>query len=208
MNSCVDIRLTGQARDRAIKSGLHVALASWQRAAFGLLVMGTVFNAAQCGAIRSRDAVIESQSAEIAQLHTECDLAISAEHEAVQAYNDLLLQVEQEKEATAAQAAAYESLGVYRYAGSFVVTAYCPCSDCCGRWADGVTATGLPAVPGIVAVDSNVIPLGSTVIIDGKRYLAADTGVTGNHVDIFLEEHAATVAFGVRQAEVWVVPCT
>ena len=105
----------------------------------------------------------------------------------------------------AEQAAAYEALGDWEYLGEFTITAYCPCEDCCGRWADGVTASGLPAGPGIVAVDRSVIPLGSTVVINGQRYLAADTGVTGNRVDICMTSHEDTVAHGVRTAEVWVV---
>lgn len=103
-----------------------------------------------------------------------------------------------------AQAAAYEALGAWEYLGEFAVTAYCPCEECCGRWAEGVTATGLPAAPGVVAVDLEVIPLGSTVIIDGQAYLAADTGVTGNRVDICVTDHRAAEAFGARSEEVWV----
>ena len=38
----------------------------------------------------------------------------------------------------------------------------------------------------------------------GQRYLAADTGVTGKHVDVCLPDHEDTVAHGVRIAEVWV----
>ena len=111
----------------------------------------------------------------------------------------------QKQQAREEQAAAYEALGDWEYLGEFTITAYCPCEDCCGRWADGVTASGLPAGPGIVAVDRSVIPLGSTVVIDGQRYLAADTGVTGNRVDICMTSHEDTVAHGVRTAEVWVV---
>ena len=85
-----------------------------------------------------------------------------------------------------------------------MITAYCPCGECCGRWVDGVTASGLPAGPGIVAVDPAVIPLGSTVIINGQQYLAADTGVTGNHVDICVTSHQSAKDHGVRKAEVWV----
>ena len=40
-----------------------------------------------------------------------------------------------------------------------------------------------------VAVDPNVIPLGSKILIDGEEYLAVDVGglVKGDHVDIFTE---------------------
>lgn len=132
----------------------------------------------------------------------------SAEHTrdlAVEQLGEMVLQAEADKQARAELAAAYEMIGEYRYVGECTITAYCPCAECCGRWADGLTATGLPAGPGIVAVDPEVIPLGSTVIIDGQRYLAADTGVTGNHVDVCMAEHAYTVEAGVGTAEVWIV---
>lgn len=94
------------------------------------------------------------------------------------------------------------------YAGEFSITAYCPCSICCGKWADGMTATGIPAEPGIVAVDPDVIPLGSIVVIGCQEYMAADTGsgVKGMHIDICTDSHDAAVAFGVQAADVWVIP--
>lgn len=75
---------------------------------------------------------------------------------------------------------------------------------CCGQWADGLTAAGLLASPGIIAVDPEIIPLGATVIIDGQRYLAADTGVTGQAVDLCMESHAAALAFGRSRQSVWI----
>ena len=96
------------------------------------------------------------------------------------------------------------------YADEFSVTAYCPCSACCGSWSDGLTASGIPAGPGIVATDPDVIPLGSTVIIDGTEYLAADTGgsIKGSRIDICMESHTAALAFGVQEKKVWVELCT
>jgi N-acetylmuramoyl-L-alanine amidase len=52
----------------------------------------------------------------------------------------------------------------------------------------GPTASGLLPEPGTVAVDPTVIPLGSTVWIQGLgTFLAADTGslVRGAHLDVF-----------------------
>jgi 3D (Asp-Asp-Asp) domain-containing protein len=52
---------------------------------------------------------------------------------------------------------------------------------------NGVTATGTPVQRGIVAVDPNVIPLGTRMYIPGYGFgLAADTGggVIGNHIDL------------------------
>ena len=56
-------------------------------------------------------------------------------------------------------------------------------------------------------MDPEVIPLGSTVIIDGQAYLVADTGgaVRGNHVDIAVATHQEALELGTRTAEVWVV---
>ena len=94
------------------------------------------------------------------------------------------------------------------YLGTFVATYYC-CErypHICGT-GDGLTATGVAVEPGIVAVDPKVIPLGSTVVIDGERYLAADTGglIRGQRVDIAVPTLAEALALGVREVEVWVM---
>lgn len=52
---------------------------------------------------------------------------------------------------------------------------------------NGITASGTPVYRGIVAVDPNVIPLGTRMYIPGYGFgLAADTGggVIGNHIDL------------------------
>ena len=92
------------------------------------------------------------------------------------------------------------------YLGTFLATHYC-CErypHICGT-GDGLTATGAAVEPGIVAVDPKVIPLGSTVAIDGEEYLAADTGglIKGQRVDIAVPTHAEALALGVREVEVW-----
>lgn len=142
--------------------------------------------------------------AESARMQSEIAHALAVRDHAVRELGALAAETARDRQARAEQAAAYEAMEAWMYLGEFTVTAYCPCAECCGRWADGVTATGLPAGPGIVAVDQNVIPLGSTVVIDGQAYLAADPGVTGNHVDICVTDHRAAEAFGVRTEEVWV----
>lgn len=187
-------------------------LISWQAGALGLLVLAVAGNLA----LTARIAALEDQhradealrQTKAALWETRLERAEHIRDLAVQELGEMVQQAEADKQAREAQAAAYESVAGYRYIGECTVTYYCPCEECCGRWADGLTATGIPAGPGIVAVDKDVIPLGSTVIIDGQRYLAADTGVTGKHVDICLEDHAATVEAGAGTAEVWVVACT
>lgn len=89
--------------------------------------------------------------------------------------------------------------------GTFKLTAYCPCPKCCGQWSDGVTYTGTEATAGrTIAVDPNVIPLGSTVHINGQAYTAEDVGgaIKGNRIDVYFPTHTEALQFGVQYAEV------
>lgn len=175
--------------------------ASWRMAAVGLLGLALTVNMAQWAWIAALEIGWQEDAA---RYQAQVESAERMRDLAVEQLEAAVLQAEADRQARAEQAAAYEAIETYQYIGECTITAYCPCAECCGRWADGLTATGLPAGAGVVAVDPEVIPLGSTVIIDGQRYLAADTGVTGNHVDICLADHADTAAFGVKTAEVWV----
>ena len=185
-----------RARERLTR-----ALVSWQMGTIGLLVLAVAVNMGMITRITSLEQAREADAvryrAQIESLEHTRDLA-------VQELGAMSIRQAREQEARAELAAAYEMIGVYQYIGECTVTAYCPCSECCGRWADGLTATGLPAGPGIVAVDPEVIPLGSTVIIDGLKYLAADVGVSGKHVDIAVSSHEQAVELGVRSEKVWV----
>lgn len=176
-------------------------LASWQRATVGLVALSTAINVAQYIAILSRDEAI-------ADLETQYQAVRAIQRDAVVAYGELVERVDNETAARQAQTEAYEAIGAYEYIGECTVTYYCcePYAHICGD-GDGLTATGLPVTPGVVAVDPEVIPLGSTVIIDGQAYLAADTGgaVRGNHVDIAVATHQEALELGTRTAEVWVV---
>lgn len=98
--------------------------------------------------------------------------------------------------------------------GLFRVTAYCPLSCCCGRYADGITATGTAAVEGrTVAVDPEIVPYGSALEViyeDGSRarYVAEDcgAGVRAQSLDVFFKDHQAAREFGVRTAYVFLLP--
>lgn len=86
---------------------------------------------------------------------------------------------------------------------TFKVTAYCPCSKCCGK-EDGITATGTVATAGrTIAVDPTVIPYGSKVILDGVTYVAEDTGgsIKGNKIDMFFDTHQEALEWGVKYIE-------
>lgn len=174
-------------------------LAAWQRGAIGLLILSTAWSMIQTARIDR----LEDQRREAEE---QLEQAQYARDYALEKLGAAVLQAEADRQARAEQAAAYEAVGTYTYIGACTVTAYCPCEACCGQWADGLTATGLPAGPGIAAVDPEVIPLGSTVVIDGQKYLAADAGVTGLHVDICAASHQEAESFGVQTADVWVAP--
>ncbi len=102
--------------------------------------------------------------------------------------------------------------------GDFRLTAYCPCAECCGKWAEGrpvdmhgneivYTASGDVAVSGkTIAVDPSVIPFGTEVTIGGNTYTAADSGgaIDGNRIDVYMDDHADALAFGVQYATVYV----
>ena len=62
----------------------------------------------------------------------------------------------------------------------------------------------MPKVGRTIAVDPDVIPLGSTVLIDGQEYIAEDTGgaIRGNIIDMFVGTEAESEVIGVRYAEV------
>lgn len=83
-------------------------------------------------------------------------------------------------------------------------TAYLP-TDGSG---EGITAMGIPATYGIVAVDPEVIPLGSRVYIPGYgEALAADTGgaIYGYRIDLCMESYGEAMDFGRRNVTVFVL---
>lgn len=91
------------------------------------------------------------------------------------------------------------------------ITFYC-CEEyphICGT-GNGITASGRRVTPYVsCAVDPDVIPLGSTVMLEynGEMvYLRADdTGpaVKGNHIDIAVNGHQEALSLGVKTADVW-----
>ena len=103
------------------------------------------------------------------------------------------------------------SLGEYR------LTAYCSCEKCCGYWAtirpvdeEGNpivhTADGSVAKHGVtVAADTDVLPFGTVLLIDGHEYIVQDRGgaIKGNRIDIYFDSHEAAREFGVKYMEIF-----
>jgi len=73
-----------------------------------------------------------------------------------------------------------------------------------------MTYTGVSVRHGAVAVDPNVIPLGSLLYVEGYGYaVAVDIGgaIKGNRIDLFSwESHTLALDFGLQPRRVWVLP--
>ncbi|MDR3592688.1 MAG: 3D domain-containing protein [Negativicutes bacterium] len=83
-------------------------------------------------------------------------------------------------------------------------TAYTPTD---GSW-HGITASGIAARRGVVAVDPKVIPLGTRIYIPGYGLaLAADTGgdIVGDRIDLCVDSHSEAWSFGRRMVKVYVI---
>jgi len=87
------------------------------------------------------------------------------------------------------------------------VTAYCPCSTCCGRNAKGITASGRSVRANgakFVAADTRLLPFNTRVCIPGYNSGAPvpvlDTGraIKGNRLDVFFSSHSLARKWGSR----------
>ena len=89
------------------------------------------------------------------------------------------------------------------------VTGYCPCSKCCGEYADGITANGHKIQPGdtFVAADKRY-SFGTEMVIEGyssgKTIKVLDRGgaIRGNKLDAFFHTHQEALEWGVRHIDV------
>ena len=98
----------------------------------------------------------------------------------------------------------YVYSGNEEYLGNFLLTAYCNCSRCCGKWAGGPTASGnMPSVGRTVAMGG--VPFGTKLLINGHVYTVEDRGTPYGHVDIFFNSHSEADQFGKKYAEVYKV---
>lgn len=72
----------------------------------------------------------------------------------------------------------------------------------------GYTATGMRAQHGVVAVDPNIIPLGTKLYIPGYGVaVAADTGgFSGYTIDLCVESYAEAINWGRRSINVYILP--
>jgi len=89
------------------------------------------------------------------------------------------------------------------------VTAYCPCEKCCGKYSDGITASGHKTRPGDVfvaadrkyAMDTEMIVAGYN---NSKPVKVLDRGgaIKGDRLDVFFYTHQKALNWGVRYLDV------
>jgi uncharacterized protein YabE (DUF348 family) len=92
--------------------------------------------------------------------------------------------------------------GTEFYVNTTAYTAYC--NGCSGRTATGFDLRANPSAK-VIAVDPNVIPLGTKVYVEGYGYaVAADTGgaINGHKIDVFFPTKAEAFRWGVRKVKV------
>lgn len=98
-----------------------------------------------------------------------------------------------------------ESSGKVMTVSSTAYTA--SCSGCSGHTATGVNLKNNPNAK-VIAVDPNVIPLGSKVHVEGYGYaIAADTGsaIKGNKIDVFFPEKSSAYRWGNKTVKIKVL---
>lgn len=87
------------------------------------------------------------------------------------------------------------------------VSAYCPCEKCCGKWSDGFTASGVPAVGRICAAPPEY-PFGTVLDVEGYgEWVVQDRGgaIKGNKLDLLMDSHADAILFGRQWLKVRIV---
>ncbi|MFH0348753.1 ubiquitin-like domain-containing protein [Bacillus vallismortis] len=95
-----------------------------------------------------------------------------------------------------------ESTGKVMTVSSTAYTA--SCSGCSGHTATGVNLKNNPNAK-VIAVDPNVIPLGSKVHVEGYGYaIAADTGsaIKGSKIDVFFPEKSSAYRWGNKTVKI------
>ena len=101
-----------------------------------------------------------------------------------------------------------------KFSGSkWKITAYCAKKCCCGKWADGRTASNKPVKYGYVA--NNWLSFGTKIQIEGigsfevqDRGARSYFGSKTNHIkafDIYMDSHLEAKKFGVKYRRVTIL---
>ena len=93
------------------------------------------------------------------------------------------------------------------------VTAYCPCTKCCGENAQGLTASGHDISYNnsrFVAADTDRLPFGTKLVIPGYAGGAVEVidrggAIKGNKLDVFFPTHEEALQWGRQWIDVTVL---
>lgn len=101
------------------------------------------------------------------------------------------------------------------YIGEFTMTGFCPCEQCCGKWAGGNTASGtVPTAGRTVGADWSVLPAGTEIYIEGidqyrtiedKPSKAIIERYNGKIIDVYCDSHSAALKIGRQTVKVYQV---
>ena len=99
---------------------------------------------------------------------------------------------------------------------SWYITAYCPCSICCGVYANSNTrydengnvyhvgASGATLIAGYSVASS--LPFGTKIYIEGiGEVCVTDRGVSGNHLDLYFDTHEQALQFGTGRYNGYII---
>lgn len=189
---------------RNARRHLRFEICGLQRVFALFVVVSVAANCAMYAVMRRTQA---QYTAELDTLEGKLQYAEHVKEMALEQYGGLVLELQRRSREAEERKQTREEPS-YEYVGECKITYYCAeqYPHICGN-GDGLTATGTPVEPGVVAVDPNVIELGSTVMIDGVEYLATDTGgaIKGYRVDVCVSGHQDALDMGTHTADVWIV---
>lgn len=94
------------------------------------------------------------------------------------------------------------------YYGVCTITHYDNGPCCCGKWAGGNTASGVPPTINRT-VAHNYLPFGTRVLINGQEYIVEDRGDSnmagGMWFDIYVSTHSEANARGMYSTDVYII---
>lgn len=95
----------------------------------------------------------------------------------------------------------------YKKVLNMVSTAYAPGPLDNGKW-DTKTYVGSTVRPGVVAVDPNVIPMGTKLWVEGYGEAVADdqgSAIKGNRIDLVFNDRQKALDYGIKKVKVYVL---
>lgn len=88
----------------------------------------------------------------------------------------------------------------------FIVTAYCSCEKCCGKWSKvGKTAMGVRPKEGVTVAASRAIPFGTKLAIEGVGVRVVQDRLAkrfDGRVDVYFAGHRDAVKFGKKKLNI------